>query len=251
MREHVRPFTAGAGRHSRTHCARKSSIESQATGSESRGEIVTGGAAVWGSGEIQSEKKDGSGRESHGPSGDDGRVFVMYHGTSWRKWQKIRRHGFLPSGDASGLGAGVYLTRNEQKAEFYKGSESGVIIKVRVRLGKMIVINRQGHPLQKCWQRYGYDSAFAPAGAIGRREENCVLDPTRIVVLGLSQGYRPACRYGADCACIDSGCGFDHGGLSESEDGGQSGNSRHRHSNARRNKRKSPSAKRQSRPAER
>ena len=64
MREHVRPFTAGAGRHSRTHCARKSSIESQATGSESRGEIVNGGAAVWGSGEIQSEKKDGSGRES-------------------------------------------------------------------------------------------------------------------------------------------------------------------------------------------
>ena len=105
MREHVRPFTAGAGRHSRTHCARKSSIESQATGSESRGEIVTGGAAVWGSGEIQSEKKDGSGRESHGPSGDDGRIFVMYHGTSWRKWQRIRRHGFLPSDDASGLGA--------------------------------------------------------------------------------------------------------------------------------------------------
>ena len=105
MRELVRPFTAGAGRHSRTHCARKSSIESQATGSESRGEIVTGGAAVWGSGEIQREKKDGSGRESHGPSGDDGRIFVMYHGTSWRKWQRIRRHGFLPSGDASGLGA--------------------------------------------------------------------------------------------------------------------------------------------------
>ena len=46
MREHVRPFTAGAGRHSRTHCARKSPIESQATGSESRGEMVAGGAAI-------------------------------------------------------------------------------------------------------------------------------------------------------------------------------------------------------------
>ena len=64
----------------RVHGAGKLSIESQATGSERRGEMVTGGATVWGSGEIQSEK-DGSGRESHGPSGDDGRVFVMYHGT--------------------------------------------------------------------------------------------------------------------------------------------------------------------------
>ena len=126
MRKHVQPFAVDTGRHLRVHGAGKLSIESQATGSESRGEMVTGGAAVWGSGEIQREKKDGSGRESHGPSGDDGRIFVMYHGTSWRKWQRIRRHGFLPSGDASGLGAGVYLTRSEQKAEFYKGNEWGV-----------------------------------------------------------------------------------------------------------------------------
>ena len=124
-----------------------------------------------------------------------GRTFVMYHGTTWRHWQRIRQHGFLLSNSASGLGAGVYLTRNEKKAEFYKKNEWGVIIKVRVALGKMITIDGQGHHLQKSWQMAGYDSAFAPAGAIGRREENCVLDPSRITILGLAQGYRPKCRH--------------------------------------------------------
>ena len=79
MRKHVQPFAVDTGRHLRVHGAGKLSIESQATGSERRGEMMTGGATVWGSGEIQSEK-DGSGRESHGPSGDGGRIFVMYHG---------------------------------------------------------------------------------------------------------------------------------------------------------------------------
>ena len=40
--------------------------------------------------------------------------------------------------------------------------------------------------MQKSWQMAGYDSAFAPAGAIGRREENCALDPSRITILGLA-----------------------------------------------------------------
>ena len=114
MREHIRPFTADVGRRLHVHDPGKLPIESQATGNTSCSEMVAGGAVVWGSGEIQSEKKDGSGRESHGPSGDDGRIFVMYHSTSWRKWQQIRRHGFLPSGDASGLGAGVYLTQQRK-----------------------------------------------------------------------------------------------------------------------------------------
>ena len=47
----------------------------------------------------------------------------------------------------------------------------------------MVTTSRQGHHLQKSWQMAGYDSAFAPAGAIGRREENCVLDPSRLVAI--------------------------------------------------------------------
>ena len=174
--------------------------------------------------------------------GIGGRTFTMFHGTSWRSWQHIRRHGFKLSGSDSGLGAGVYLTRSERKAESYKTAR-GVIIKVRVKLGETITIGRQGHPLQKTWQHAGFDSAFAPAGAIGIREENCVLDPTRITILGLSQGYRPPCKYGAHCSKMDTGCGHDHGGLSESEDGGQ-GAGLHRQGNSKRNRRKSPSARR-------
>ena len=174
--------------------------------------------------------------------GVGGRTFTMFHGTSWRNWQEIRRHGFKLSGSDSGLGEGVYLTRSERKAEAYM-SKHGVIIKVRVKLGKMVTIDRQHHPLQKSWQRLGYDSAFAPAGAIGIREENCVLDPTRITVLGLAQGYRPPCRFGANCTKMDEGCGYDHGGLSDSEDGAR-GRNFHRQGNTKRNRRKSPSAKR-------
>ena len=92
MRKHVRPFAADVERHLHVHGAGKPSTESQsqATGSRSRGEMVTGGAAIWGSDE-QSESKCGSRRGLRGPSDDDGRIFVMYHGTSWRKWQRIRR----------------------------------------------------------------------------------------------------------------------------------------------------------------
>ena len=53
-------------------------------------------------------------------SGTGGRTFMMFHGTSWRNWQRIKTEGFRLSGNSSGLGTGVYLTRSEPKAEFYK-----------------------------------------------------------------------------------------------------------------------------------
>ena len=208
--------------------------------------LAAGGAAIRGSSGRSSEYydrvPDRNSLVTNSSGSTHGRTFVMYHGTTWRNWQRIKQHGFLLSNSASGLGEGVYLTRSERKAEFYRKSKWGVIVKVRVELGKMITISRQGHHLQKSWQMAGYDSAFAPAGAIGRREENCVLDPSRITVLGLAQGFRPKCRYGGACSKIDRGCGFDHGGLSDTEDGGQQSSSRRGEGNTRRNKRKSPSA---------
>ena len=208
--------------------------------------LAAGGAAIRGSSGRSSEYYDRVPDRNSLVTNSSGRTFVMYHGTTWRNWQRIKQHGFLLSNSASGLGEGVYLTRSERKAEFYRKSKWGVIIKVRVELGKMVTISRQGHHLQKSWQMAGYDSAFAPAGAIGRREENCVLDPSRITILGLAQGFRPKCCHGGACSKINRGCGFDHGGLSDTEDGGQHSSSRRGEGNTRRNKRKSPSARRAS-----
>ena len=68
------------------------------------------------------------------------------------------------------MGAGVYVTRSEQKAAWYSGKHftNGVIIKLKVALGRYVEINGQGHPLQMTWMEHGYDSAFlhpqAPLG---------------------------------------------------------------------------------------
>ena len=168
--------------------------------------LAAGGAAIRGSTGRSSEFSDCVLDRNSSDTNYRGRTFVMYHGTTWRHWQRIRQHGFLLSNSASGLGAGVYLTRNEKKAEFYKKNEWGVIIKVRVALGKMITIDEQGHYLQKSWQM-------------------------------------AKCHHGGACSRIDRGCRFDHGGLSDTEDGGQ--HRSRRGGTTRRNKRKSPAAKRQ------
>ena len=73
--------------------------------------------------------------------------------------------------------------------------------------------------MRTVWASNGFDSVFAPAGAIGVREENCVLDPSRIRILGLAFGYRSPCHYGRVCSKLGSrSCSFDHGGASGSED---------------------------------
>ena len=121
--------------------------------------LAAGGAAIRGSSGRSSEYYGRVPDRNSFATKSSGRTFVMYHGTTWRNWQRIKQHGFLLSNSASGLGEGVYLTRSERKAEFYRKSKWGVIVKVRVELGKMVTINRQGHHLQKSWQMAGYDSA--------------------------------------------------------------------------------------------
>ena len=128
------------------------------------------------------------------------------------------------------------MTRNEQKAAWYSGKHftNGVIIKLKVALGRYVEINKQGHPLQMTWMEHGYDSAFAPAGAIGVREENCIADPSRIEIIGLQRGYKAPCHYGQSCTRKDRGCKFDHG----------RGDDKAQNERGKRRKRKSPSTKR-------
>lgn len=116
----------------------------------------------------------------------------MYHGTDAAAAAQIQRHGFRVSSDGM-LGRGVYLTRDFTKTLVYarKKCGRGVVLEVRVRVGRVKRIDRVGHPLQKTWQSRGFDTAWVPGSRPGRpgmvpsgKTENCVKDPKRIRVVG-------------------------------------------------------------------
>lgn len=117
-----------------------------------------------------------------------GRTYIMYHGTTKQSARAILATGFRQSPDGM-LGRGVYLSRDPEKARRYPINHpeaDKVVIKVRVNVGKVIAINRQGHRLRKTWHDHGYDSAWVPpnCGMVkSGLEEDCVWDPKRIHIL--------------------------------------------------------------------
>ena len=118
----------------------------------------------------------------------DGGVYTMYHGTSKQVAAIIKKSGFRQSSGGM-LGQGVYLSRDLQKASRYPlelPESQRVVIKVRVNIGKVIIIDRQGHPLQKTWHYNGYNTAWCPpnCGMVpSGLEEDCVWDPKRITII--------------------------------------------------------------------
>ncbi|KAK7143508.1 hypothetical protein R3I93_014614 [Phoxinus phoxinus] len=118
----------------------------------------------------------------------EGKVYRMYHGTSREVAEKIKVSGFKPSSTGM-LGPGVYLSRDLQKASRYPlklPENQKVVLRVRVNVGKVKKIDRQGHPLQKTWHDHGYDTAWCPpnCGMVpSDLEEDCVWDPKRITVI--------------------------------------------------------------------
>ncbi len=133
-----------------------------------------------------------------------GKCYVMYHGTTRKNGQAILNTGFRQSSDGM-LGRGVYLSRDLEKASRYPidhPESDKVVIKVVVNVGKVIAINRQGHPCQKTWHDCGYDTAWVPPGCgmvKSGLEENCVWDPNRIEIINVIRP-RPVqhwCGYGA------------------------------------------------------
>lgn len=115
-------------------------------------------------------------------------VYIMYHGTSRDAAERIVRKGFKQSSHGM-LGRGVYLSRDLDKAMRYPlelSEEDRVVIKVKVRVGKVKKIDYQGHPLQKTWHDHGYNTAWCPpnCGMVGSGlQENCVWNPGRITIL--------------------------------------------------------------------
>uniref|UniRef100_A0A8C2KDS8 Grass carp reovirus (GCRV)-induced gene 2g n=1 Tax=Cyprinus carpio TaxID=7962 RepID=A0A8C2KDS8_CYPCA len=97
---------------------------------------------------------------------EEGKVYIMYHGTS-----------IQASADGM-LERGVYLSRDLKKA----------IVRVKVNVGRVKKIDKQGHPLQKTWHDHGYDTAWCPpkCGMVSSGlEEDCVWDPKRITDIDL------------------------------------------------------------------
>uniref|UniRef100_A0A8C6UFQ8 Grass carp reovirus (GCRV)-induced gene 2e n=1 Tax=Neogobius melanostomus TaxID=47308 RepID=A0A8C6UFQ8_9GOBI len=115
-------------------------------------------------------------------------TYVMYHGTSSRNAELVKRSGFQQSTDGM-LGRGVYLSRDPQKASCYPlnhPEKDKDIIQVQVNVGRVKRINYQRHPLQKTWHDHGYYTAWVPpnCGMVpSGLEEDCVWDPRRIKVL--------------------------------------------------------------------
>uniref|UniRef100_A0A8C5MTR7 PARP catalytic domain-containing protein n=1 Tax=Leptobrachium leishanense TaxID=445787 RepID=A0A8C5MTR7_9ANUR len=118
-----------------------------------------------------------------------GQIFTMYHGTTVSAAERIIRNGFRQSADGM-LGRGVYVSRDRYKAARYPLGENyeQVILKLRVRVGKVKRVDYKGHPLQKTWHERGYNTAWVPknCGMVkSGSEENCVWDPKRIKVIGV------------------------------------------------------------------
>ncbi|XP_055780093.1 uncharacterized protein LOC129855983 [Salvelinus fontinalis] len=143
--------------------------------------------------QVMKVKESNISRHCHLQSGvtpEDSHVYVMYHGTSKQAAVEIQRHGFTPSTDGM-LGAGVYVSRDIRKAIKYPiGADDSdkMVLKVKVDVGKVKIIDVQGHDRQYDWHTHGYDTAWVPPGVDmvpSNQQENCVYDPKRIKVMAL------------------------------------------------------------------
>ncbi|XP_073513245.1 uncharacterized protein [Phyllobates terribilis] len=122
---------------------------------------------------------------------EDGRIYVMYHGTTYSAAKDIILGGFEQSEDGM-LGPGVYVSRDINKALRYPlyDKSNQVVLKLRVSVGKVKKINYQDHPLQVTWHEHGYDTAWVPpyCGMVpSGLEEDCVWDPRRIKLVGIAK----------------------------------------------------------------
>lgn len=122
---------------------------------------------------------------------NDGRIYVMYHGTTTSAAENIIKNGFRQSEDGM-LGRGVYVSRDKDKALRYPLNDQTdqVVLKLRVNVGKVIKIDCKNHPWRKTWHDHGYDTAWVPAycGVVkSGLEEDCVWDPKRIKVVAITK----------------------------------------------------------------
>ncbi|MGH0128602.1 UNVERIFIED_CONTAM: hypothetical protein FKN15_001812 [Acipenser sinensis] len=142
----------------------------------------------------------------------DWMTYVMYHGTSQDGARLIQSHGFKQS-DGGMLGRWVYVSRDYNKASRYPlhyPEREKSVLKLRVDVGRVKKIDRQGHPMQKTWHHHGYDSAWVPpnCGMVkSGLEEDCIWDPDRITVTEVMNC--PPCTYREETDCYHSTARFE------------------------------------------
>ncbi|XP_038559575.1 uncharacterized protein LOC119891785 [Micropterus salmoides] len=121
-------------------------------------------------------------------------VYTMYHGTSIANARLIISNGFQQSPRGM-LGKGVYVSREKKKAERYplnNNLSDRVVLKLRVRVGRVKRIDKDDHPMQYTWSTQGYDTAWVPPNCGMKAvpsglEEDCVFDPKRVTVVGIAK----------------------------------------------------------------
>ncbi|XP_005161251.2 gig2-like protein DreN [Danio rerio] len=122
--------------------------------------------------------------------------YIMYHGTLKSNAPAIITTGFRPSSGGT-LGPGVYCSRDINKAMGYPACAPNdqVVLKLRVRVGKVKRIDSQSLNMRTSWHQNGYDTAWLPAtGSFVALEEDCVWDPNRITVTGIAHCTDPSTK---------------------------------------------------------
>eukprot|EP00066_Takifugu_rubripes_P025116 XP_011614382.1 PREDICTED: uncharacterized protein LOC101080231 [Takifugu rubripes] len=121
-------------------------------------------------------------------------IYTMYHGTSVASARLIIANGFKQS-QGGMLGKGVYVSRDQTKAERYplnNPASDRVVLELLVRVGRVKRINKDNHPLQYTWNEEGYDTAWVPPNCGMKAvpsglEEDCVFDPKNIKVVAIAK----------------------------------------------------------------
>lgn len=121
-------------------------------------------------------------------------IYTMYHGTSVPNARLIIANGFKPS-EGGMLGKGVYVSRDIAKAGRYPlkwPDGDRVVLKLRVRVGRVKRIDRDDHPMQYTWSSLGYDTAWVPPkcgmkAVPSGLQEDCVFNPKDVKVVGIAK----------------------------------------------------------------
>ena len=119
--------------------------------------------------------------------GHSSAIVTMYHGTTYDAARSIQADDCFRRSSDGMLGAGVYTSRDIQKARRYPIHSPGqVVFELRVSVGRACIVDHQGHPLQKSWRHHGYDSAHCPPNCgmtPSGLEEDCIWDPADIEIV--------------------------------------------------------------------